>query len=49
MLNNFVGIGSIIRIINRQDIAITGIFENFGYLTLLTIRIDTIVANNNVI
>ena len=42
-----VGIGSIINTINMQDIIIAGMFENFGYLTLLIISIDTIVANNN--
>ena len=36
-----------INTINTQDIIIAGMFENFGYLTLLIIRIDTIAANNN--
>ena len=47
MLYNVVGIGSIIKIINMQDIEINGIFENLGYLTLLIIKIDTIIDNIN--
>ena len=47
MLYNVVGIGSIIKIINMQDIEISGIFENLGYLTLLIIKIDTIIDNIN--
>ena len=42
-----VGIGSMINTISMQDIIIAGMFENLGYLTLLIIRIDTIIANNN--
>lgn len=46
-LNNTVGIGRMISIINTQDIAIIGILANFGYFTLLIIRIATIALSNN--
>ena len=42
---NVNGIGSIVNMINTQDIAIIGIFENLGYFTLLIISIETIMLN----
>ena len=49
MLNNAIFIGSINKMINTHDMAINGMLSNFGYLILLIIINETIVANINAI
>ena len=49
MLNNAIFIGSINKMINTHDMAINGMLSNFGYLILLIIINETMVANINAI
>ena len=47
MLNMVVGIGRIISTIKTHDIAIIGMFENLGYLTLLIIKTEIMALSNH--